>query len=329
MKALVTGGGGFLGRYICERLVARGDAVRAMARGRYPEVAALGVEMVQADVRDRAAVLRACAGMDVVFHVAALPLLWGPWADFYSTNVEGTRHVIEGCRAAGVPRLVYTSTPSVVLGGGDVAGGDERLPYPPRHRAHYPATKAIAERAVIAANGRDGLFTTSLRPPLIWGPRDHHLVPRIVERARAGQLAIVGDGRNRVDITYVENAADAHLQAADALVPGSPVAGQCYFVSQGEPVVLWTFLNDLLARLGAPRVTRRLPYPVAYALGAVLETAHAALRRPGEPRMTRFLAAQLAHSRWFSIAKARRDFGYAPRVSTAEGVERLVAALAT
>lgn len=326
MKALVTGGGGFLGRYIVEKLIARGDSVRAMARNRYPELEAAGAEMIQADIQDRDAVYRACIGVDCVFHVAALPLLWGPWEAFYGTNVVGTRNVIDACRARGVERLVYTSTPSVVFAGGDLEHADETLPYPEHHGASYPATKAMAERAVVAANGGD-LLTASLRPHLVWGPRDNHLIPRIVKRARAGQIVIVGDGRNKVDITYVENAADAHLLAADRLEPGSPVAGQCYFISQGEPVVLWDFLNQLLARLGLPPITRRLPYPVARALGAVLETTHRVLKRTGEPRMTRFLAAQLAHSHWFDIGKARRELGYEPRVSTAEGLDRLVRSL--
>jgi nucleoside-diphosphate-sugar epimerase len=326
MRALVTGGGGFLGRYIVEKLVARGDAVRALARQRYPDLERLGAEMVQADLQDRDAVLRACTGMDCVFHVAALPLLWGPWEAFHGTNVVGTRNVIDACRARGVGRLVYTSTPSVVFADGDLENADETLPYPERHGASYPATKAMAERAVVAANG-GGLLTASLRPHLVWGPRDNHLIPRILKRARDGQLFIVGDGRNKVDITYVENAADAHLLAADRLTPGSPVAGQCYFISQGEPVVLWDFLNRLLERLGLPRITRRIPYPLARALGAGLETVHGALGRPGEPRMTRFLAAQLAHSHWFDIGKARRELGYTPRVSTAEGLDRLVTAL--
>jgi nucleoside-diphosphate-sugar epimerase len=326
MRALVTGGGGFLGRHIVEKLIARGDSVRAMARNRYPEIAALGVEMVQADIQDRDAVFRACTGVDCVFHVAALPLLWGPWEAFHGTNVVGTLNVIDACRARGVGRLVYTSTPSVVFDEGDLENADETRPYPARHGASYPATKAIAERAVVAASGGD-LLTASLRPHLVWGPRDNHLIPRIVRRARAGQLMIVGDGRNKVDITYVENAADAHLLAADRLKPGSPVAGQCYFISQGEPVVLWEFLNRLLERLGLPPITRRIPYPAARALGAALETAHSLLGRSGEPRMTRYLAAQLAHSHWFDIGKARRELGYEPRVSTTEGLDRLVATL--
>ena len=324
MKALVTGGGGFLGRYIVEKLVARGDSVRVLGRRNYPELAGLGVDSVQADLRDPVAVTRACEKIEVVFHVAALPAVWGKWKEFYGINVEGTKNVLAGCKAHGVPRLVYTSTPSVVFDQSDLCNIDESYPYPNSYNCYYPATKAIAERMVIAANGRDGLVTTSLRPHLVWGPRDNHLIPKVLQRAKARQLFIVGDGFNKVDITYVENAADAHLQAADHLRAGSPVAGQIYFISQGEPVVLWDFINQLLERVGIPKVTKTISYRTAKVLGAVLETVHTFFALHREPRMTRFLAAQLAKSHYFDIAKAQRDFGYSPRITTAEGLDRLV-----
>lgn len=324
MKALVTGGGGFLGRYIVEKLTARGESVRALGRSRYPELEKLGVETLQADLRDRAAVVKACERVDVVFHVAALPAVWGKWEDFYGINVEGTKNVLAGCREHGVSRLVYTSTPSVVFDQSDLCHVNETYPYPDRYNCYYPKTKAIAERLAIEANGKDGLLTTSLRPHLVWGPRDKHLIPRVLQRARAGQLFIVGDGTNKVDITYVENAADAHLLAADHLRVGSPVAGQVYFISQGEPVVLWDFINRLLERLKIRKVTRAIPYGTAKSLGAVLELVYRVFPLSGEPRMTRFLASQLARSHYFDISKARRDFSYAPRITISEGLERLV-----
>jgi nucleoside-diphosphate-sugar epimerase len=324
MKALVTGGGGFLGRYIVEKLMARGDSVRALGRSRYPELEKLGVETVQADLRDQAAVVKACERVDVVFHAAALPAIWGKWEDFYGINVEGTKNVLAGCREHGVSRLVYTSTPSVVFDQSDLCNVNETYPYPNRYNCYYPMTKAIAERLAIEANGKDGLLTTSLRPHLVWGPRDKHLIPRVLQRARAGQLFIVGDGTNKVDITCVENAADAHLLAADHLRVGSPVAGQIYFISQGEPVVLWDFINRLLERLGIPKITKAISYGTAKSIGAVLELVYKVLSLNGEPRMTRFLAAQLARSHYFDISKARCDFGYSPRITTSEGLERLV-----
>lgn len=324
MKSLVTGGGGFLGRYIVEKLIARGDFVRVLGRNRYPELEKLGVETVQADLRNPSAMTRACEKIDVVFHVAALPAIWGKWQDFYGINVEGTKNVLAGCRAQGVSKLVYTSTPSVVFDQSDLRNIDESYPYPKNYNCYYPQTKAMAERAVIAANGRDGLLTAALRPHLVWGPRDNHLIPRVLQRAKAGELFIVGDGLNKVDITYVENAAAAHLQAADHLRAGSPVGGQVYFISQGEPVLLWDFLNQLLERMEIPKVTKAISYRTARSLGAVLEMVHTLFSLSAEPRMTRFLAAQLAKSHYFDISKAKRDFGYSPRVSIAEGLERLV-----
>ncbi|HXT57175.1 MAG TPA: NAD-dependent epimerase/dehydratase family protein [Pirellulales bacterium] len=325
MNCLITGAGGFLGLYLVEQLVARGDRVRALCRRRTPELDALGVETVLADLRDAQAVARACEGIDVAFHVAGVAGIWGPWDYFYGINTLGTRHVIEGCRRHRVGRLVYASSPSVTFDGDDQCGIDESAPYPKRWLCHYPHTKALAEQEVLAANGRDGLLTCSLRPHLIWGPRDRQLVPRLIERARAGQLRRVGDGTNLIDTVYVENAAAAHLMAADRLAAGSPVAGQAYFITQGEPVNCWQWIDDLLALHRLPPVEKSISTSAAWAIGAVLETLWTATRRQSEPRMTRFLASQLGRSHYFNIERARRDFGYKPRISTAEGMRRLAA----
>lgn len=324
MLCLVTGAGGFLGRNIAEQLVARGDQVRSLARGRYPFLDELGVEQVQGDLRDAEAVRRAVQGVAVVFHTAALAGIWGSRSHFYDINVRGTTHVLEACRAAGVPKLVYTSSPSVTFDGYDQCGVDESAPYPRKFLAHYPETKALAEQQVLAERE---VLTCALRPHLIWGPRDQHLIPRLLERARQGKLRRVGDGENLVDMVYVDNAAEAHLQAAAALQPDSAVRGRAYFISQGEPVNCWHWINQLLALVGLPPVAKSISYRAAYAAGAALEGAYTLLGRTDEPRMTRFLAAQLATDHWFDISRARSDFGYAPRVSTEEGMRRLQAAL--
>ena len=324
MKTLVTGGGGFLGRYIVEKLAARGDSVRVLGRSPYPPLQSVGVETVQADIRNRNAVVNACRDVDVVFHVASIVKLWGAWEEFRGINVDGTTNVIEGCKAHGVPRLVYTSTPSVVFGRGDLCNIDETYPYPERYDSFYPASKAMAERAVLSANGGNGLSTVVLRPHLIWGPRDTHLVPAVILRARKHQLMIVGDGRAIVDFTYVENAADAHLLAGDLLSAGSTVAGRAYFISQDEPVLLWEFVNLILERMHIRRATRKIPLPVARAVGATLEIVHSALHLEAEPRVTRFLAIQLARSHYFNISRAKQDLGYTPRVPTAQGLDRLI-----
>jgi nucleoside-diphosphate-sugar epimerase len=327
MKALVTGGGGFLGRHIVAKLLARGDSVRVLGRQAYSDLEARGVETIRADLQNATAVAQACHGMDTVFHAGAQTAYWGAWRSFYGTNVVGTRNVLEGCRKGAVRKLIYTSTPSVVWARGGLEGMDESVPYPDRYTCPYPATKAIAERLVLEANGVGGLLTVSLRPNLIFGPGDPHLFPRIIARARQGQLFQVGEGRNRVDVVYVENAADAHLLAAEKMGPGSPVNGQAYFISQGIPVVLWTWIDGILERLGLPRVNRKLSHGMARAVGVAMEIAYNVLPLPGEPRMTRFLADLLATSHYFDISKARKDFGYEPRISAEDGLDRTIEAL--
>ncbi|WP_435019728.1 NAD-dependent epimerase/dehydratase family protein [Tundrisphaera sp. TA3] len=322
MIALVTGGGGFLGGAIARQLVARGDTVRSLARGDYPELRAIGVETIRGDIAERSAVDRAVRGCDAVFHVAAKAGVWGPLAEYHAANVGGTSNVLEACRAQGIGRLIHTSSPSVVHAGGDLEGVDESLPYPKRFAAPYPETKAAAEQLVLQANGPD-LATVALRPHLIWGPGDNHLIPRIVARSRAGKLRRIGRRTVLVDSTYIDDAAAAHLLAADRLAPGSPVAGKAYFISQGEPWPLWDLVDGILQAMGAPPVTRSIPEPVAVAAGAILEAVHRVLRRDGEPMMTRFLAHQLATAHWFNIDAARRDLGYRPSVTIAEGLRRL------
>ena len=322
MHALVTGGGGFLGLYIVEQLRARGDRVRVLSRGRYARLDELGIECVTGDVRDAAAVSRACAGVDAVFHVAAVAGVWGPWEQFHSINTVGTENVINACRAQSVPRLIYTSSPSVIYDGRDHRNANETLPYPSRYLCHYPHSKALAERAVLAANG-GALATAALRPHLIWGPRDNHLIPRIIARAKAGKLKRVGTGENLISMSYVENAAHAHLLAADRLSPGSAVAGQAYFINEPEPVNLWRWVNEILSLAGLSPVTKSISARAAYTAGAALEGIYAALRLPGEPLMTRFVAQQLSGTHCYDISKAARDFGFQAIVPVAEGLRRL------
>jgi nucleoside-diphosphate-sugar epimerase len=326
VKALVTGASGFLGLYIVEQLVARGDKVRALCRASHAPLDALGVETIRGDLVDREAVVAACQGVDVVFHVAGVAGIWGPWSRYYPVNTLGTRHVVEGCLRHGVRRLVFTSTPSVTFDGSAQEGVDESAPYPKRWLCHYPHTKALAEQHVLAANGTGRLSTCALRPHLIWGPRDRQLVPRVLALARAGKLRRIGDGTNVIDTIYVENAAQAHLQAADCLGPGSPAAGRAYFLSQGEPVNCWQWIDQVLALAGLPPVGRSMSLSCAWATGVFLEWAYRLLPIGGEPTMTRFLAAQLGTSHYFRIARAREDFGYHPKVSMAEGLRRLAAA---
>ncbi len=328
LKALVTGGGGFLGQAIVRGLLARGDEVCSFSRSEYTGLRALGVHQVQGDLSDAAAVARAVAGCDIVFHAAAKPGIWGDYADYFATNVTGTANVIDACRLHGVRRLVYTSSPSVVFDGRDMEGVDESLPYPAHYEAHYPKTKALAEQNVLAANDAT-LATVSLRPHLIWGPGDNHLLPRLAARAHAGQLRRIGSRPNPIDTIHVENAADAHLLAADRLAPGSTIAGKAYFISQGEPMPMWDMVNRLLAAAGAPPVTKAVPVRLAMWLAWGFETAHRLARKAQEPRLTRFVVREMSTAHWFDISAARRDLGYSPRISIADGLAQLQLALRT
>ncbi|MFN0059335.1 MAG: NAD-dependent epimerase/dehydratase family protein [Planctomycetota bacterium] len=326
MRALVTGGSGFLGSALVRRLLADGHEVRSFARHPASELAALGADIRSGDIRDAAQVAEAVRGCDVVFHAAAKTGIWGRRSDFLRTNATGTVNVIAACFRHRVQKLIYTSSPSVVAHGGDLEGVDESTPYPDDYTSDYPETKARAERMVIASN-ENVLPTVALRPHLIWGPGDNHLVPRLLARARAGRLRLVGDGRNRVDSVYIDNAVDAHLLAAEHLAAGSRVAGKVYFISNAEPLAIADLINRILASGGLPPVSRSITFERAFRLGKFCERLYGFLRIRREPLMTRFLAQQLASAHWFDIGAAERDFGYRPRVSIAEGMQRLAASL--
>ena len=323
MKALVTGANGFLGSHLVRELVASGYEVTAMTRRRDEIALGQSIRNVNGDVRNADSVEEACRGQEIVFHVAAVSGIWGSWKHYHSTNTCGTRNVVEACLNHEVQKLVYTSSPSVTFNGNHQINETETAPYPREWLAHYPHSKALAEQCVLDANDDQQLMTCALRPHLIWGPGDRHLIPRLIERARKGQLRRVGDGKNMVDSIYVENAALAHIQAAEAMRPGSPVCGSSYFLSQGEPVNLWAWINEILELGGVPKVTKSISFPWAYRVGYMLEAWHSIRNLAGEPRMTRFLAAQLAKSHYFDISRAYHDFGYQPRVSMAEGMRRL------
>lgn len=324
MKLLVTGGGGFLGQALCRGLVERGHAVTSFQRSHAPALDAIGVRQLRGDLADAAAVREAARGCDAVFHNAAKAGAWGTHDSYHRANVLGTRHVLDACRAHGIGRLVYTSTPSVThRRTHPVAGGTaDTVPYGEHLKAPYAATKQVAEREVLAAND-PRLATIALRPRLIWGPGDQQILPRLAERARAGRLRFVGDGCNLIDTTYIDNAAQAHFDAFERLAPGAACAGRAYFISNGEPKPTREIINALLAAVDAPPVTGSLPFPLAYAIGAACEAAWQVLPLRGEPPLTRFLAEQLATTHWYDMGPATRDFGYVPRVTIAQGLERL------
>ncbi len=322
-RVVVTGGGGFIGSAVVRRLLAAGDRVTVIGRSKYPELSAMGVTCLQGDVSDQNFMDYALKGSDIVFHIAAKAGIWGRWREYEKTNILGTAVCINGCLKNGVPALVYTSTPSVVFGNRSLEGVDEKIPYARKPLCRYAASKIMAERLILRADSTR-LRTTAIRPHLVWGPGDPHLVPRLLERGRAGKLKIVGTGFNRVDISYIDNVAQAHVLAADNLLGEANAGGQAFFIGQEKPVFLWQWINELFAELGIEQVHNKVPLAAAYAVGSLLELVYTVLQRTAEPPMTRFVALQLAKSHWFSHAVARDLLGYVPEVSIEEGMKRLV-----
>jgi nucleoside-diphosphate-sugar epimerase len=334
LPAFVTGASGFIGGKIAERLLAEGRRVRVLSRRPLPHLEALGAEVIPGDLDNRDALRHGCTGAETVFHVAGRVGVWGPAKEFFDVNVGGTKNVITACRQAGVPRLVYTSSPSVVYNGGDLAGMDESAPLCTHAPCAYPTSKARAEEEVLTANDAK-LATVALRPHLVWGPGDKNVVPRVLALAKTGRLKIIGHGRNKVDVTHINNVVDAHLLAEGALIRPQfstlnsqpalpPASGKAYFITNGEPVILWDWINQLLRGVGFPEITKRVPLTAAYAAGGMLEAAWRVLPLKGEPPMTRFVAKEMATDHWFDISAARRNLGYHPLVTMAHGTAELI-----
>jgi nucleoside-diphosphate-sugar epimerase len=325
-RVAVTGGGGFIGRALVAQLIDKGCSVVVIGRRHYPDLESSEVQCVQVDISDGTGLRQAFQGVDTVFHVAAKAGIWGDPGDYLAINVAGTQRVIDACRYNRVNRLVYTSTPSVVFDGTDIIDGNEELPYADRPLCAYAKTKIAAERMVLTANS-NSLKTCAIRPHLVWGPDDPHLIPRLIERGMSGTLRIIGSGSNMVDISYVENVAFAHVLAGENLTHSGSGAGQPYFIGQERPVKLWEWVNEMYRELGIAPITRKVPLLVAYTIGWLLEGVYRLAKIAGEPPMTRFVALQLSRSHYFSHHKAAQELGYRPRISIAEGQDRMLTAL--
>ena len=321
MRILVTGGGGFLGSAICRRLRQGGDEVVAFQRGAAEELRNIGVHIHRGDISDAAALGEAARGCTAAIHTAAKAGIWGDAADYQRCNVAGTQNVISVCRSLAIPHLVHTSSPSIVHGDADIEGGDESLPVSSHFLSPYPATKAAAERLVLTANDRE-LKTTALRPHLIWGPGDPHILPRLAARVRKGRLALPGVNK-RIDTVFVENAALAHVLALRELQGQARCAGKAYFISNDEPLPQGEIIRRLLGAIGISAEIIPVPAWLAKAAGALCETTWPLLGLKSEPPVTRFAANQLTTAHWYNISAAKRDLAYRPEFTITQGLDAL------
>lgn len=320
--ALVTGASGFLGSAIIRLLYAQGWQIKALQRRHIPQPQCSAIDIIYGDLSHHDTVVDAAKDCQIIFHVAAKAGVWGNYQDYYQSNVLGTQNVLAACQVHGIDRLIYTSTPSVVFDGKHQSGINESTPYPQTFFTAYQQTKALAEKMVLSANSRR-LATIALRPHLIWGPGDPHLLPRIIQRAKSGRLWLIGKQQQLIDHTYIDNAAQAHILAAGALTPDSRCAGKAYFISNGEPISMARFINDMLSAADLPTISKSMPTSLAYLLGGAMELSYKLLRLQHEPPLTRFLVRQLASSHYYDLTAAKRDFAYRPTIDLAQGMRLL------
>ncbi|MEO7262073.1 MAG: NAD-dependent epimerase/dehydratase family protein [Jatrophihabitantaceae bacterium] len=315
MRVLLTGASGLLGKATALALLADGAELTVLQR----RPSGLGCREVLAEVSDQAAVDRAAAGQEAVLHLAAKVDVVGPWAEYERVNVGGTSAVIQACRQHRVPTLVHVSTPAVAHAGHSLVGAGAGPADPHRARGHYARSKALAETLALEADSAE-LAVLAIRPHLVWGPGDTQLVEPIVARARAGQLPLIGSGAALIDTTYVDNAVEALLAAIGVC---GEVHGEAFVVSNGEPRPVAEILRRVCRAAGVPGPRGRVPFPVAHALGAVIEAGWAATNRRQTPPLNRFLAEQLATAHWFDQRRTRQALRWRPRVSLEEGFSRL------
>lgn len=321
MKILVTGAGGFLGFEIAKMLVRDFPEAEIInfSRSHHQKLDEYKIKTRIGDLRSARDVERALKNINHVFHVAALPGVWGRKEEYFGINYEGTKNLVNAAKKAGIIKFIYTSTPSVVFGKVALCGQDESTPYPAEFYTYYAHSKRLAEEYVLKSNSKDFL-TCAIRPHLIWGKGDPHILPRLTERAKKGQLKIIGDGKNLVDVTHVKNAAHAHLLAFNKITSDF-INGQAYFIGQERPVNCWDFINQMLAAAGAPVVTKKISYKLAFNLGFIFEKIYSSLKIYKDPPMTRFVALQLSHSHYYSHEKAKNELGYEVLVTTEEGLK--------
>ncbi|MCP3925745.1 MAG: NAD-dependent epimerase/dehydratase family protein [Desulfobacterales bacterium] len=319
-KALVTGGGGFLGFAIVKQLIEKKYSVRSISRSHYKKLDEIGVEQIIGDISIPYDAEKAVQGMDIVFHVAAKPGIWGKYEEYYNINYIGTKNIADFSLKHNVKEFIYTSSPSVIFDGNDMENVDESVPYPVEFHTHYPKTKALAEKYIQEIT-KKGLKTITLRPHLIWGPDDNHLVPRIIKKAK--RLKKIGYEKKLVDTIYIDNAADAHILAAEKLSENIDLSGKIYFISQDEPIYTWDMIDRILESAGKPKIKGTVSVSAAYYVGAFLEFIFKIFFIKSEPPMTRFVAKELSTSHYFDISAVKTDLGFKPNISITKGLKIL------
>jgi nucleoside-diphosphate-sugar epimerase len=321
MELLVTGATGFLGQALVRRLVEEGHRVRALGRNERAgeRLTAMGATFVRADLLDRARVEAALDGVEAVIHAAALSSPWGTYREFERANVTATEYLVEAARQAGVRRFVHVSTPSLYYGCGVTENIPETVALPSRFVNHYAATKFLAEKIVERASQEGHLETLVIRPQGLIGEGDDVLVPRLLRAARKTGLPLIGDGSNRIDLTYVGNVVDALVLCLNA---PRELAGRTFNISNGEPKTFLELADLIFSAVGEPPRFRKIPFRVAWTLAGAMEFVARFIPPMGEPPLTRYGITVLAMSRTLDISQAQDCLGYRPRVSVEEGLSR-------
>ena len=322
IKVLVTGGGGFVGMALIRRLVKSDYFVSTFSRSIYNEHKKLGVKIFQGNISSLPEIENACAGIDVVFHVAAKVGVWGAYKDFYDINIIGTENVIKACKKNGVKKLIFTSSASVIFDGSNLEGVNELVGYPKTPVSNYTSTKAQAEQLVLNANS-NSLKTISLRPHLVWGPGDTQLIPKILIRAKSGRLKQVGEKNYLIDTTFINNLIDAQILAMGKMDINPDLCGRAFFITNGKPIPVWEFLNSIIKSAGLPEVKKSIPKFVALMVAWILEKAHLIFRIKKEPFITRFVIHELCTHHWFDISAAEKLLDYSPKIDFETGIQKL------
>lgn len=318
-KCLITGVSGFVGKALAKRLVELGYKVIGISRRDVPELKELGVEILSVDITSSKINPTIFKDVKTVFHVAAKVDMWGKWSEFYETNFLSTQRLLLLAKEAGVKNFIYTSSPSVIADGTGLKGVNESYPYPKKFHAHYPHTKALAEKLVLSKH-TDNFRTIALRPHLIFGPNDTGLTPTIIDKAKKGDLMIVGGGKNLVDFTFIDDCVEAHIQAAKALDNKVEVGGQPYFISQGDPYPLWKWVDRVLELHGVSKLNKKISFKVAYSVASILEVLSIITGKA--PKLSKFLVQEMATDHYFCIDSARKNLDYSPRFTVEEAINR-------